>query len=213
MSSLVDTRIALHALARFVLAAELEGTTELVTLRATPGGFGQPERLVNGLQRRVRVDRTDLVVQYGENERWTPITTLGEAAEAASITLPADAPEPTVPLTVDPTHAQHIADFFALTESALNEFRRMHASAGPTIAQLFPHHFDLAITLTEVNFGGSPGDADHDQPYLYVGPWRVSPHPTWNEPWGASMPWTPTTTLEQARTFFEHGRAATSDLA
>lgn len=208
MSSLIETRNALHDLARLVLAAELEGTTDLVTLRATPGGFGQPERLVDRQQRRVRVDGTNLVVQHGENESWTPITTIAAASVTASITLPADAADATRTLEVDPTHAVLIAEFFSLTDSALSVLRRLHASEAPTITQLFPHHFDLAITLSEVNVGGSPGDADHDEPYLYVGPWNVSPHPTWNESWGSSMPWTPRVTVDDALQFFEAGLSA-----
>ena len=37
--------------------------------------------------------------------------------------------------------------------------------------QLWPEHFDLATTIDEVNYGGSPGDDGHPLPYLYVGPW------------------------------------------
>jgi hypothetical protein len=208
MSSLVDTRNALHDVARFVLAADLEGTTELVTLRAADGGFAQPERLVDGLQRRIRIDGTALVVQHGENEEWAPLTTLGAAAESASVSLPTDAPAADKALEIDATHAELLAEFFALTHSALAEFRRRHAGERPTIAQLFPHHFDLAITMQEVNFGGSPGDKDHDEPYLYVGPWSLSPHSEWNEAWGASMPWSQQTTAEQAIEFFERGLSA-----
>ena len=29
------------------------------------------------------------------------------------------------------------------------------------------------------NYGASPGDADHAQPYLYVGPWTVTEDPFW----------------------------------
>lgn len=208
MVSLVDTRNSLHDLARFVLAADLEGTTELVTLRAANGGFAQPERLVDGLQRRIRIDGTALVVQHGENEEWTPLTTLGAAAESASVALPTDAPDAHEALEIDATHADLLAEFFALTDSALAEFRRRHASERPTIAQLFPHHFDLAITMQEVNFGGSPGDVAHDQPYLYVAPWSLSPHSEWNEAWGASIAWSQSTTVEQAVAYFARGLSA-----
>ena len=208
MSSLVDTRAALHDVARLVLAADLEGTTELVTLRTSHGGFAQPERLVDGIQRRIRVDGTSLVVQHGENEEWTPLTTLGAAAAFATVVLPADAPAADQPLDIDATHAERLAEFFALTDAALAEFRRRHAGDAPTIAQLFPHHFDLAVTVQEVNIGGSPGDEEHDQPYLYVGPWNIAPHPNWNEAWGASITWSPTTSVDSVVAFFERGFAA-----
>ncbi|MCU1359666.1 MAG: hypothetical protein JWN99_955 [Ilumatobacteraceae bacterium] len=207
MTLLIQTRDVLHDLARFVLAHDLEGTTELITLRPTPGGFGQPERLVDGLQRRLRIDGTMLVVQRGETEQWLPITTLAAAAADAAVTLRADAPQPDLPLQIDAAEASSLAQFFALTDLALAELRRRHRDDQPTIAQLFPHHFDLAITLRQVNIGGSPGDADHDVPYLYVGPWNPvaneAQKEAWNETWGASMTWTDATTLDDALGFFE----------
>ena len=33
----------------------------------------------------------------------------------------------------------------------------------------------------------SPGDADHEEPYVYVGPWEPRAGDVWNEPWGASL--------------------------
>ncbi|MGH9283956.1 MAG: hypothetical protein ACRD0S_13595, partial [Acidimicrobiales bacterium] len=74
------------------------------------------------------------------------------------------------------------------------------AEAGPGDApsrvQLWPEHFDLAVDLgpegRRANFGGSPGDDAHPEPYLYVGPWdteRLGPHVYWNEPFGASLSW------------------------
>ncbi len=210
MTLLVETRVAMHQLARFVLAAELEGTTELVTLRVTPGGFGQPERVVDGVQRRVRVDGAQLVIQHGEQELWMPITTLRAAADAAAVVLGDDVPSPDAPLPVDQAQAARLGRFFALVDTALAELRRRHASDGPTIVQLFPHHFDLAITLNEVNVGGSPGDDDHDRPYLYIGPWSLSPHEAWNESWGASLTCSEHMTANEAVAFFESGLLAAS---
>jgi hypothetical protein len=203
MTSFVDTRIALHQLARFVLGEELKGTTDLVTLRATPGGFGQPERLVDRLQRRLRVDGTHLVLQRGEHETWTDITTVAAACALAGIAVRVDVPAPDAPLPVDAAHAGTLARFYAFAESALIELRRRHLADDPTIPQLFPHHFDLAVTIAEVNIGGSPGDDEHDEPYLYVSPWAPQPSAAWNEPWGASIPWSEQLTVTSALDFFE----------
>ena len=44
--------------------------------------------------------------------------------------------------------------------------------------RLWPEHFDIAIEAGDeaagrrANYGFSPGDDDHAEPYLYVGPWR-----------------------------------------
>jgi len=205
MPSFVETRTALHQLARFVLGEELKGTTDLVTLRVTRGGFGQPERLVDGLQRRLRVDGTSLVLQHGEHETWTDITTVAAACKLADIAVRADVPEPDAPLAVDPVHSATVARFHAFVEEALAELCRRRRHDDPTIPQLFPHHFDVAITLTEVTIGGSPGDDDHDAPYLYVSPWALQPHPLWNEAWGVSIPWVPDMTATEALAFFEDG--------
>jgi hypothetical protein len=63
----------------------------------------------------------------------------------------------------------------------------------PSRVQLWPEHFDVAVDMgpegDRANFGGSPGDAAHPEPYLYVGPWDTRPRPGdfWNEPFGASL--------------------------
>ena len=55
--------------------------------------------------------------------------------------------------------------------------------AKPDPIRLWPEHFDVATTLgdeqagTRTNFGGSPGDENHPEPYLYVGPWGEPPDP------------------------------------
>jgi hypothetical protein len=55
--------------------------------------------------------------------------------------------------------------------------------------QLWPEHFDLAMVLGDVSagarasYGLSPGDEQHPEPYVYVGPW-VEPEP--GELWQAT---------------------------
>ena len=38
---------------------------------------------------------------------------------------------------------------------------------------LWPEHFDVGLAVDEVNYGGSPGDVTHANPYAYVGPWTT----------------------------------------
>ncbi len=46
---------------------------------------------------------------------------------------------------------------------------------------LWPEHFDQAFFTEDAdesrraNYGASPGDDGHPEPYLYVGPWAVPP--------------------------------------
>ena len=73
---------------------------------------------------------------------------------------------------------------------------------------MWPEHFDLATTLEErVNVGASPGDDRHPLPYLYVGPWSTEElrDPFWNEPFGASLPWSPDLDEAAALAFVRDG--------
>ena len=79
----------------------------------------------------------------------------------------------------------------------------------PAEIQLWPEHFDLATSFAEVNYGLSPGDADHPWPYFYVGPW--SPPPAggfWNEPFGASLEVQEVPTVDEVLAFFGTGRGS-----
>ncbi len=53
---------------------------------------------------------------------------------------------------------------------------------------LWPEHFDIGISVAEVNYGVSPGDAAIGEPYAYVGPWRVPAGAFWNQSFGAARP-------------------------
>jgi hypothetical protein len=77
------------------------------------------------------------------------------------------------PLDVDPDAAGRLADWYAFGAAILGEL-----GGEPT---LWPEHFDIAIELDEVNYGFSPGDEHHTEPYAYVGPWTAPPAgPLWN---------------------------------
>lgn len=210
---LTTTRRTLHALAEHLLAGDLARRTERIGLRPTPGGFGQPEHLDGDRRRRLRIDGTSLVVLDDGAERWFPLTTARQAADDSGAALgPPDGaydPETTLApdeaLALDAEAAGQLAVWFDLVARALEEVRRRHADASPTIVQLWPEHFDVACTIDEVNLGGSPGDADHPEPYLYVGPWSVPAGAFWNEPWGASASWREVPDVDAAVAFLEDG--------
>jgi hypothetical protein len=87
-------------------------------------------------------------------------------------------------------------DVLGVSESAADEIAAAFerglaglASFRPEVpAVLWPEHFDLGITVDEVNYGVSPGDDHLDVPYAYVGPWSVPDGPFWNAPFGAARP-------------------------
>jgi hypothetical protein len=174
------TRDSMHRLAEAVVKAAREHLTGEFSLVRTRGGFGTPEF---GEDSQVRVEGTELVVRELGKERRAPITSLRVAAELVGPRLlPPDLDLDEEPLTIDPAAAAALAASYALGEAALEQ---LVAGAGgrddPTRPTLWPEHFDIAIELgpeadgLRVNYGLSPGDEDHAEPYFYVGPWTARP--------------------------------------
>jgi hypothetical protein len=175
------TREALHRLAEGVIKPAREQTSGEWTLAPTPGGFGTP---VFGHDNQVRVEGVDLVVREAGEERRVAISSLAAAAELIG---PGLLPDPleglsTEALEIDPDSAGALAAAYAVGQAALE---RLFVAAGegdvPTEPTLWPEHFDIAIEIGDdsagrrANYGLSPGDASHEAPYFYVGPWSARP--------------------------------------
>lgn len=213
------TRRALHSVAEHVLAAALHRATGRIGLRPTPDGFGTP--WFSG--RRLRVAGVDLVVEDddGDTVRRAPLTTVGEAAAFAGVEpgVPADvyppATElaPAAPLDLDPAAAAVVHDWFRAAGEALAAWRAEVADREPNEVQLWPEHFDVALVAGEVNYGGSPGDDDHPEPYAYVGPWHREglTGEYWNEPFGASRSAREVGGPEGILAFFRQGSSVASE--
>ena len=152
-STFTETRDALHKVAEAVVAPARLPSSE-IALRYTRGGFGTPFFEQDGVDCQVRVERGDLVRQRGSEETREPL-----------------------PPEVDPASTTALGDFYGLACSVLEQLRADEADGDPSLVQLWPEHFDIAIELGSesaghrANFGASPGDDQHDEPYLYVGPW------------------------------------------
>jgi hypothetical protein len=92
---------------------------------------------------------------------------------------------------VDEEDAAALGDWFGFCASVLEQLRDEAEDASRV--QLWPEHFDLAVDLgdeskgSRANFGGSPGDAEHPEPYLYIGPWVKPDGSFWTESFGASL--------------------------
>lgn len=194
----VATRNGLHALAEHVLSPVRYLEEGRIGLRPTPGGFGTP---MLGGDRQVRVSGNLLIDREGDEERRDDITTLADAA--ALVRVPIGAPDevyspttdadPHRPLNVDRKASTVLGEWILFGATVLQQIRVAAAPEDtPSMTQLWPEHFDLAIDLgpdgRRVNVGFSPGDAGHPEPYLYVGPWgEWGGDPIWNEPFGASL--------------------------
>jgi hypothetical protein len=76
---------------------------------------------------------------------------------------------------------------------------------------LWPEHFDVSTTDSDVNYGVSAGDDYHPTPYAYIGPWTLRSGPFWNAPFGAIFPLDQSPDVDaltsQISDFFERGRA------
>ena len=157
----VATRGELHRVAEQVVSpARVAATGNEIALEATPGGFGTPAFPDGG---RVRVDGDELVVEE------------------------ADGTERRTRLDVDRASADTLGALFAFAWDVLTVLHD-EAPDGADVSELhlWPEHFDVAFEQgaeaegRRAGYGVSPGDADHAEPYLYVGPWGEPPSgPDW----------------------------------
>jgi hypothetical protein len=209
----VDTRDALHAIAEQVLAPARYERTQRIGLRVTPKGFGTPPFAGLDGERQLSVRDASLVDRVDGNERTIAITTVRAAAEFVGVSpgVPDQVyeqvthPDLDAPLDIDVRAAREIAAWFALADEALRQLVAITASTDAEELQLWPEHFDLATSIGRVNYGASPGDAAHDDPYLYVGPWDARSGAFWNEPFGASVPASRVADVAAAVNFFVEG--------
>jgi hypothetical protein len=184
----VATRESLHRVAELLVAPARKPENE-IALTATPGGFGTPPFEFDGARVQVRVEGVELVVERDREVERAALTSLaGGAALLGGLLL--DRVEDAGPLTLGPVAADRLADFFAFAADALARFREALPSAdAPSLINLWPEHFDIAFEAgsedlgLRANYGASPGDETHSEPYLYVGPWTARPE---GELWNAS---------------------------
>ena len=173
------TRDALHQVAEEIVAPARKPHNE-IALSQTAGGFGTPPFEFSGRALQVRVDGHQLVVAEDGTERREPLASLAEAAAFVGADLfPDGMPEDDSELEIDPDAARVVGEFYAFGAAALGALLATTAPAdasSPII--LWPEHFDIAIGSgpeelgRRANYGASPGDAQHLEPYLYVGPWQ-----------------------------------------
>ena len=101
---------------------------------------------------------------------------------------------------VDPRIAQTLLEALDLGDQALRRF------APDQTPVLWPEHFDVAVTVNEVNYGVSLGDGFLDEPYMYVGPFKPRTGEFWNAPFGAARPLA--ATIGEVAGFFAEGQRA-----
>jgi hypothetical protein len=217
--SFARTVTALHTLAEHVLAPARHAANGKIGLRFTYRGFGTP---FFGPDRQVRVEEGVLV----DGERRHAAASVADAG--AFIALPVGVPtgvytpatpyEPHAPLAIDPAAAGALGDWYGFGASLIEQLRAdATASDDPGRVQVWPEHFDIAVVMgpagERANYGASPGDATHREPYLYIAPFDYSgPFDTrqgefWNEPFGASLSYAEILAGADPLAFLRRGRA------
>ncbi|MCU1427080.1 MAG: hypothetical protein JWL83_1080 [Actinomycetia bacterium] len=224
------TRESWHALAEHVVCAKRHRANGKIGLRWVRDGFGTP---FFGADEQVRIAGGTVSYVTDREERTEPITTIGAAAAFLGIApgVPGDLFEPNIDgdpnrfLPIDVAAAALLAAWFGFATSALAQLRVDLAYGRPSLIQLWPEHFDLATDIGDggsggrANYGASPGDERHPEPYLYVGPWDASRIADgsgfWNEPFGASLPYAAVAGTPESRTralaFFTEGARRLAD--
>jgi hypothetical protein len=170
---------ALHRVAEKLVSPARKPDNE-IALEASPGGFGTPEFEFGGARHRVRVEGAALVHEIDGDERRAPLGSLDEAAAVIAELLPADVELDSDPLEIDAAAALALGRLYEFGNGVLcGLVDEATAAAAATPPHLWPEHFDIAIELgseadgARANFGLSPGDENHPEPYLYVGPWTA----------------------------------------
>jgi len=178
-ATFASTVAALHLVAEQLVAPARKPDNE-IALQPTPGGFGTPVFDHDGVRHQVRVEDAELVHEEDGTERRAPLSSLAVATEAVEELLPSGMEPSTEPLAVDAEASRALGAFYAFSGAALAQLDAEAEQAdAATPARLWPEHFDLAIELGDeaaggrANYGASPGDENHAEPYLYVGPWTA----------------------------------------
>ncbi len=202
------TRRSLHAVAESLLAGPQLARSGTIRLKVLQDGFGTVTDPA------YRVAGTDVVTPDG---RRVPLRgTLADVAAAAGVEVSTPDIYPDhadlradETLEIDAAAARLIATWFERGRQALA------ATAPGETPVLWPEHFDLAVTLDQVNYGVSPGDTYSSAPYAYVGPWSFTAGTTefWNAPFGAARTIDELPTPHAVAQFFRTGREQAATLA
>ncbi|MDP9465308.1 MAG: hypothetical protein M3P52_11840 [Actinomycetota bacterium] len=192
LDTFISTRQGLHRVAEHVVAKARYVDDGEIRLMAFAGGFATP---LLGDKRRVRIDADDLVIDDRDGSRRTGLTTIGEAAAFVGVEPgfpselypPATPLLPDQPLNIDRAAAEVLAAWYGFTAEVLDLFAAEITDANPSPLILWPEHFDQAFFTEDedesrrANYGASPGDEGHPEPYMYVGPWgTIAGNEFWN---------------------------------
>jgi len=195
---LEPTRRSLHGIAELVLAGPQYDVSGSIRLRVTPGGFGTvavPDLKVDGLELVTPTGRLPLSGTFAELARAAGV----RARDLRDVYEEGPAVADVDPIVVDPEAVAVILDAFARGDAAMRAF------APDQEPVIWPEHFDIGVSVDEVNYGVSPGDAHVPEPYAYIGPWAQREGDFWNRAFGATRLLTQVPDVESLVAFFHDG--------
>jgi hypothetical protein len=177
---MAHTRRSLHKVAEHVISPTRKRANGKIGLRYTWGGFGTP---FFGKDVQIRVVGDALIVQMGGRVQHGRLTTLEDAAEFIGFDLTRyDLAGADEPLDIDIQAAHWLGEWFGFAASVLQQLRvESPEELEVSCVQLWPEHFDMAVELgseqegRRATYGLSPGDEQHEEPYVYVSPWEGVP--------------------------------------
>jgi hypothetical protein len=200
--SLTVTRRSLHGVAELVLAGPQYQHGGGIQLRVVAGGFGTVT------WPNLRVAGDSLITETGSLRLTGSYRELAAAAGVEARRLDdvySGGPQIAIDeqIEINPEAARLLDDAFTRGDAALR------ALAPDAIPVLWPEHFDVGISVDEVNYGVSPGDQAIREPYAYIGPWNPRTGDFWNAPFGAARPLTELPDATAITAFFTTGRNLT----
>jgi hypothetical protein len=200
--TIAATRRALHGVAELVLAGPQHASVDTVRLRVIPGGFATsvadpPSRLLGS-----HVERGALSASVDGSTPRALAAALGLVARTLDhVYSDGSGVGLDEVLRADEDAVRSLTDAWSAGDEAL---RRLDPAQQPV---LWPEHFDVGISLDEVNYGVSPGDATIAVPYAYVGPWAMpGADDFWDRPFGAARLLSDLPGADAVHAFFDEGR-------
>ncbi len=198
--TLTVTRRSLHGAAELLLAGPQHRATGRIDLRVIGGGFAtaaEPPLRIEGGELITVTKRLPLA-----GHTYVDVAAAAGIEAGAPVGVYFGGPEvrPDETITLDDGSVRITESGLAVGERALRAFV---PGSEPV---LWPEHFDVAITVAEVNYGVSPGDGYLAEPYAYVGPFEPRQGEFWNAPFGAARTVAELGDAEDIVRFFRAGR-------
>ena len=216
LDALTTTRRTLHGIAEHILAGYERSVNDWIHLSVTDSGRRTQRVPADPEMLELKVDSSGAatLVRHPDG-RTVPVRgRLGDLA--ADLGVDFGLPDPPYP-PASGCDADHEAALDAAAlgilvrswrdgDAALRRFAAAHGGTQPPEPVVWPEHFDVGITIEDVNYGVSPGDEHINEPYAYVGPPRPRSGPFWNKPFGAARPLRELPDADAVLAFFERGR-------